>query len=163
MNHQNNVQQSTAFCDYLPVSPSRSVSLSLFIFPSLSLLLFLSLSPRLFLSLSFYFSFYLFVFLCAYVGLSLCVCLSSLLKCSPASEARAMMRLLRVTEGQPPVIFRFTETPGDTPREVLERAQAAVRKALKGDAGAGRSKTGVAEGGTKGTGKGKAGKDGRWV
>lgn len=75
-----------------------------------------------------------------------------------------MMRLLRVTEGQPPIIFRFTETPGGTPREVLERAQAAVRKALKGDAGAGKSKTGVAEGGgAKGTGKGKAGKDGGWV
>ncbi|CAM9615441.1 unnamed protein product, partial [Pylaiella littoralis] len=90
-------------------------------------------------------------------------------QCSPASEARAMMRLLRVAEGQPPIIFRFTETPGDTPREVLERAQAAVRKALKGGAEAGNSSVGggagAAEGAgvggsSKGAAKGKGGKDG---
>lgn len=80
-----------------------------------------------------------------------------------------MMRLLRVNEGQPAIIFRFTETPGDTPREILERAQAAVRKALKGGAEAASnscssSSTGGGSngqaGGTKGSGKGKAGKDG---
>lgn len=80
-----------------------------------------------------------------------------------------MMRLLRVAEGQPPIIFRFTETPGDTPREVLERAQAAVRKALKGGAEAGNSSVGggagAAEGAgvggsSKGAAKGKGGKDG---
>jgi len=80
-----------------------------------------------------------------------------------------MMRLLRVAEGQPPIIFRFTESPGDTPRAVLERAQSAVRKALRGDAeasssggasaGAGAGEAGGSSG-TKAAGKGKGGKDG---
>ena len=77
-----------------------------------------------------------------------------------------MMRLLRVTEGQPAIIFRFTETPGETPREVLERAQAAVRKALKGDPEPASSSAGGGGGqvaGAKAAGKGKGGKDGGWV
>ena len=44
-----------------------------------------------------------------------------------------MLRLLRVSEGQPPIILRFSETEADTPREVLERAQVAIRRAMKGD------------------------------
>lgn len=74
-----------------------------------------------------------------------------------------MMRLLRVTEGQPAIIFRFTEIPGETPREVLERAQAAVRKALKGEPELASSSAGGGSGqvaGTKVAGKGKGGKDG---
>lgn len=82
-----------------------------------------------------------------------------------------MMRLLRVAEGQPPIIFRFTESPGDTPRAILERAQSAVRKALRGDAEAGSSSNsnGIAgaragevgaSSGAKAAGKGKGGKDG---
>lgn len=77
-----------------------------------------------------------------------------------------MMRLLRVTEGQAAIIFRFTETPGETPRQVLERAQAAVRKALKGEAepasssSAGGREGGGQAGGSKAAGKGKGGKDG---
>ena len=77
-----------------------------------------------------------------------------------------MMRLLRVTDGQPATKFRFTENPGETPREVLERAQAAVRKALKGDAEPASSSAGGGSGqaaGTKAAGKGKGGKDGGWV
>ncbi len=78
------------------------------------------------------------------------------------------MRLLRVAEGQPPIIFRFTESPGETPRAVLERAQSAVRRALRGDAEAGSSSSSAGAGagevggssGAKVAGKGKGGKDG---
>lgn len=64
-----------------------------------------------------------------------------------------MLRLLRIAEGEPPVIFRFTETPADKPREVLERAQVAVRKAMRGE---------IVEGGvsTRGGGGGEAGSNG---
>lgn len=48
-----------------------------------------------------------------------------------------MVRLLRVAEGEPPIIFRFTDTPGETPRGVLERSQVAIRKAMKGGLEAG--------------------------
>lgn len=44
-----------------------------------------------------------------------------------------MIRLLRVAEGDPPIVLRFLGSQADTPREVLERAQTAIRKAMKGD------------------------------
>lgn len=65
-----------------------------------------------------------------------------------------MMRLLRVAEAEPPVILRFTETAADTPREVLERAQAAVRKAIRGETGA--ISQAAAGGSTDGKGKRKS-------
>lgn len=86
-----------------------------------------------------------------------------------------MLRLSRVAEGEPPVILRFTETPSDTPRAVLERAQAVVKTALRGhvEAGAAGAGAGAAAGGSgsgagadgkgKGKGKMKGGKDGRYV
>ena len=80
------------------------------------------------------------------------------LQCSPANEARAMLRLLRVTEGDPPVILRFLGSPADTPREVLERAQTAIRRAMKGDV---EREKGVEEAGTASGGKG--GKNGGYA
>lgn len=81
-----------------------------------------------------------------------------------------MLRLLRVTEGDPPVIFRFTETESETPREVLERARAAVQKAMRGETpaagvGAGASAAPGPAGSPDGKGKRKSvgGKEGGCV
>lgn len=81
-----------------------------------------------------------------------------------------MLRLLRVAEGDPPIILRFTGAPGDTPRDVLERAQVAIRKAMKGglEVAAGGEESASADGGggaggSKGKGKDKGGKSAGYV
>lgn len=65
-----------------------------------------------------------------------------------------MIRLLRVAEGDPPIVLRFLGSQADTPREVLERAQTAIRKAMKGDLEAANSPGTVADSGLKTGGKG---------
>lgn len=68
-----------------------------------------------------------------------------------------MIRLLRVAEGDPPIVLRFLGSQADTPREVLERAQTAIRKAMKGDLEAVHSPETAAGSGTKAVGS-KGGK-----
>ncbi|CAM9461222.1 unnamed protein product [Discosporangium mesarthrocarpum] len=69
-------------------------------------------------------------------------------QCSPASEPRALLRLQQHAAGESPIILRFPgSTPGETPREALEQARAAVARGMRGD---GRSATeGGGEAGAK--------------